>query len=237
MGRVRVAGLSTGDLVDFAPRSEAKLEDYWDETNPGLPPDFSKLLVVKGAEVQIANTDGGVDKTILKRFLSNREVLDRVESRISKTLQESRIENQVIVGPKRGELHAKSELESQLRTLNRLFEQINRGYSRGRYRIFMDRRKELENQTHQMVKAKQYSAYCIDVDLQRLRRQLLRMTRTDVQEVRSRLALFRQKEFELNRKEEQQRKAALDSKDYLWLKNAHRVYQNMLSRHPGIVFD
>ena len=60
MGKVVLTGLPEGS-VTFSPSSEKKLEDYWEETNIGLPPDFSKLLVVKGAEVEIANVEGRRD--------------------------------------------------------------------------------------------------------------------------------------------------------------------------------
>ncbi|MCG8603596.1 hypothetical protein MJD09_01165, partial [bacterium] len=224
-GKVRIVGLPNSSLQEFSPSSSSKLEDFWDEKYPGLPSDFSELLVVKGAEVQISNADGGVDKTVLKRFLSNKSILDRLQNRISKTLQESRIVNQVISGPKRGEISSLSELEAQLRVFDRLLEQINRGYSRGHYRDLLDQKQDIENQIEQFAKAKRYLAYTIDMDLQRLKRQLLQMTKTNVQDIRRQLALFKQKEFEFKRKQENHRLAEANSQHYLWLKNAHNLYQ------------
>ena len=47
-GLVTVSGLEKHETA-FSPSGREKLEDFWEVDLPGLPPDFSKLLVVKGA--------------------------------------------------------------------------------------------------------------------------------------------------------------------------------------------
>lgn len=139
-GKVRLDGLP-GGIVDFSPSSSTKLEDFWDKSNVGLPPDFSNLLVVKGAKVDIDNVEGGVDKVILKRYLSSKEILDNIEKRISKTIQDSNVENKTIIGPKRGENKTREEIEEKLRIINQLFNQIERLYSGGYRRALADEKK------------------------------------------------------------------------------------------------
>ena len=80
-GKVVLSGLSNGKAVEFSPDSPKKLEDYWDEAKTGLPADFSRLLVVKGAEVEIVDVAGGVDKNIMKRLLSGKNVLETVQKK------------------------------------------------------------------------------------------------------------------------------------------------------------
>lgn len=228
IGRVAVAGLDDGSLLHFSPSSAKKLEDFFEESHPGLPADFSRLLVVRGAEVEIANVDGGIDKSILKRLLSNKDVLDNVQNRISKTLRESQLDNNMIIGPKRGEISTRFELEKQFVHLNKLFDQIDRAYSGGRRRTLFEKKERLGSEIQKMLQAKQYLAYAIDKEIKRLKEQINRIPADLIQEVRTKLTLYKQKDFEYKRKQEALQGAELRSQDYEWLKNAHQVYQNAL---------
>jgi len=227
-GKVVLNGLSNGNADEFSPDSSKKLEDYWDEANTGLPADFSKLLVVKGAEVEIVDVAGGVDKNIMKRLLSGKNVLETVQKRISKTIQESQIENNVINGPKRGELSAKTKLEEDLTSLNKLFAQIDRGYSGGKRNMLLDQKRQIENAIAAMMKAKQYLASTVDHEVKRLRQEINRIPAEKIQEVKSQLTLYRQKDIEYKNKQETRRAAEERSEHYEWLKNAREVYQNSL---------
>lgn len=229
-GKVVLSGLSNGKAVEFSPDSSKKLEDYWDEAKTGLPADFSRLLVVKGAEVEIVDVAGGVDKNILKRLLSGKNVLETVQKRISKTIQESQIENSVINGPKRGELSAKTKLEENLISLGKLFEQIDRGYSGGKRNMLLDQKRQIEDKIAAMIKAKQYLAYTVDHEVKRLRQEIARIPAETIQEVRSQLTLHRQKDLEYKNKQETQRAAEERSEQYEWLKNARNIYQDSLQK-------
>lgn len=229
-GKVVLSGLSNGKAVEFSPDSSKKLEDYWDEAKTGLPADFSRLLVVKGAEVEIVDVAGGVDKNILKRLLSGKNVLETVQKRISKTIQESQIENSVINGPKRGELSAKTKLEENLISLSKLFEQIDRGYSGGKRNMLLDQKRQIEDKIAAMIKAKQYLAYTVDHEVKRLRQEIARIPAETIQEVRSQLTLHRQKDLEYKNKQETQRAAEERSEQYEWLKNARNIYQDSLQK-------
>jgi len=229
-GKVVLSGLSNGKAVEFSPDSSKKLEDYWDEAKTGLPADFSRLLVVKGAEVEIVDVAGGVDKNILKRLLSGKNVLETVQKRISKTIQESQIENSVINGPKRGELSAKTKLEENLISLSKLFEQIDRGYSGGKRNMLLDQKRQIEDKIAAMIKAKQYLAYTVDHEVKRLRQEIARIPAETIQEVRSQLTLHRQKDLEYKNKQETQRAAEERSEQYEWLKNARDIYQDSLQK-------
>ena len=121
------------------------------------------------------DVDGVFDKNIMKRLLSGKNVLETVQKRISKTIQESQIENNVINGPKRGELSAKTKLEEDLTSLNKLFEQIDRGYSGGKRNMFLDQKRQIENEIAAMIKAKQYLAYTVDHEVKRLRQEINRI--------------------------------------------------------------
>ena len=76
-GSVVVEGLSSKP-EKFTPTSR-KLEDYWEQNQLELGPDLSRLLIVKGAEVELSEVGGGIDKHILKTYLSNQSLLDSIE--------------------------------------------------------------------------------------------------------------------------------------------------------------
>ncbi|MFQ5769945.1 MAG: ATP-binding protein, partial [bacterium] len=228
-GKVTVTGLKNGESFEFNPASPKKLEDFWDENNVGLPPDFARLLVVKGAEVEIANVAGGADKTILKRFLSSKEILDKIDKNISRTLQESQIEQNTITGPHRGEINTRTELQEQLQKINQLFDQIDKGYSAGPCKALADKLESLQEELDQQMKAKKFLAYQIDQEIRQLKEKKNRIAADKLQEVKSGLTLYKQKFVEYKKKKDDQSQAELKSQHYEWLKSAHEVYQSALS--------
>ena len=237
-GKVRVKGLP-GGVVDFSPSSSKKLEDFWDKSNVGLPPDLSKLLVVKGARVDIDDVEGGVDKTILKCYLSSKEILDNTDKNISKTIQDCEVENKTIIGPKRGEIKNREELEEKLRIINKLFDQIEMIYSGGHRRALADEKQKLQDHISQLLKSKQYLAFNVDQEIKGLKRDRNRIADVKLQEVRSNISLYNQKIHECTRKKETQRESKLRSKHYEWLKGAREVYQTIMkqeSKRPHPIF-
>ncbi|MFC1502716.1 hypothetical protein ACFL6A_04830, partial [bacterium] len=67
-GKVHVSGLDEKN-IEFFPECREKIDDFWQKSIPGLPPDFSKLLVVKGAEVELLTSEIKTHKGIIKRYL------------------------------------------------------------------------------------------------------------------------------------------------------------------------
>ncbi|MFQ5866184.1 MAG: ATP-binding protein, partial [bacterium] len=237
-GKVTVEGL-TNAPIDFYPASSKKLEDFWGQTQTGLPHDFSKLLVVKGAEVEIANVDGGADKAILKRYLSSKEILDNIENRISKTLQESKIENNLIIGPKRGEISTRENLEKNLTKIDNLFEQLDKGYSGGQRTILEEEKQQIQELISQQLHAKRFLAFKINQEIQHLHDAKSHIAIEKLQAVRDNLTLYKQKIAEYRKKQETQKQAENRSRHYEWLRNAHEVYQHFLKeeiRGPRPIF-
>ncbi len=229
-GKVTVEGLTEAGLIKFSPSSAKKLEDFWDEANSGLPADFSKLLVVKGAEIELANVVGGADKAILKRFLSSKEILDKIEKRISKTIQESHLDNGTITGPKRGEINTRTSFLEQYRKINRLFDQLDKGYSGGHRQALSEERQRVKAQIDQQMKAKQHLAYMVDQEIKQLKEKKNQVAGDRIQDIKTKLNLYRQKVAEYKKKQEEQGAAEERSKHYEWLKHAHGLYQEALKQ-------
>ena len=120
-------------------------------------------MVVKGAEVDIARVEGGVDKTVLKRLLSNKGILDHIQKRISKTICESDIQNGFISGPRRGEISARNELENRLKTIESLFSQIDKNYSAGERKILSEKKQRLIRNRNNQIRGKNKNPNKIDI--------------------------------------------------------------------------
>jgi len=94
-GKVWVEGLEP-ELVSFSPSSGRKIEDYWESSDKGLPIALANLLVAKGAESAIADVEGGINKYLIKKLLSSKDILDSIDKKISKTVQAATIKGQEI---------------------------------------------------------------------------------------------------------------------------------------------
>lgn len=231
IGTVRVVGLEDDRCVDFSPLDKNKLDDYWEKSNVGLPPDFSKLLVVKGAEVDIANVDGGIDKTVLKQLLSGKQILDLVQKKISKTIQEATFDNGLITGARRGEISARTELAEKLTGLERLFRKIDRHYSGGRRKSLHLQKHAIDKDIEQLSLAKKHLAFQLNEEISRLRQDLQKLNIQTIRDIRQNLTLLKRLETQFSTKEEQQLEAHARSEHYEWLKEAQSIYQRLLERN------
>jgi hypothetical protein len=228
-GRVSVEGLD-GKTEFFSPASPKKLEDYWDQEKSGLPPDFSRLLAVKGAEMELVREVGGVDRTVLKNFLSGADFLDRIQGRISKTVQSTRIENRTLIGPKQGEIKEKSQLEEQLKNIDVLFNQLDKGYSGGRRAILSAQREKTAGELVRMEAARRYQAFQIAEAVRSLENERKQVDEEALKSLRQKLHHFHAKASEIDRKREQQAAAEKRSLNYEWLRSARDEYRELVKQ-------
>jgi uncharacterized protein YhaN len=228
-GRITVEGLD-GKTEFFSPSSIKKLEDHWDQSGSGLPPDFSKLLVVKGAEMELVRAEGGVDRSVLKSFLSGADFLDRIEGRISKTVQSTRVENRILKGPNQGEVKEKNQLEEQLKRIEDLFGQIDKGYSGGRRTLLADQKARIEQELEQLERAKRHQAFQMAESIKVLEKERKRINEEALKSLRQKLHHFQQKSAEIMRKHEQQLSAEKKSEHYEWLRSTRDEYRELVKQ-------
>jgi energy-coupling factor transporter ATP-binding protein EcfA2 len=232
-GKIHIEGLAE-NLVDFSPANPVKLEDFLEKTSPGLPPDFSRLLVVKGAEMELKKGDKGVEKAILKRYLSNQEVLDIIDDRISKTIQKTKVENLNIVGNKTGEIKTREDLQKKIKLLNGLFSQIDIGYSGGKRKVLSEEKEKLEKELELVENAKRYLASHLSEEIKQLVKTENLTNDKIIQSVRDNLSVYKQKTNEYKRKKQTQKTAEHESRHYDWLKYARDYYQNRLTDKSSV---
>lgn len=224
-GKVVVSGLGE-DLVSFSPSSHCKLEDFLEEVKEGLPLNLARLLVVKGAELGMAEgKPGGIDRAIVKEYLSSEAVLDAVQSNISKTLQESSIEKGEVIGPNRGEIKARRRLAEQLATIDRLFTEMDQVYSAGPRASLNKRLEDANNSIEAMTRAKRHEAYLTDKELTALEHDRGSLPREELGSLRETYKDWKHVHSELQRKQSERDELKKATSHYDWLTNAIDIYE------------
>ncbi len=226
-GKITVSGLESKKLI-FSPKSSQKLEDFWDHQESGLPTDISRLLIVKGAEVELAKSDMSVDKVILSKYLSGQNLLDQIDNSISKTIQKAEIVNHRVVGNRQGELKEKERLETDLQHVQQLFQQIDKGYSGGRRKLLYEKEAELKSKIDVQERSKRHLAYTLHQKMSVLESHLSKISREKLQEIREQLRLHVQKIEDHKAKVKEKETAEQKSQHFEWLVSATDIYQNAL---------
>jgi hypothetical protein len=233
-GRVTVEGLSERPDV-FSPTSAKKLEHFWDQDDSGLPPDFARLLVVKGAETEFIRAEGGVDRSVIKAFLSGADANERILNRISKTVRATRFENRILTGPNQGERKDLGRIEEQLKELNTLFDQLDKGYSGGPRTQFAERKTEIESEIAEQLRYKRREAFHLSEAIRTAEEERSRIDEEALKSLRQKMHLLDQKRADLERKQVQQRDAERRSEHYDWLRSAKESYRERMDRKPASV--
>jgi len=233
-GRVLVRGLEAQPLA-FSPRGKERLDNLWEEKR-GLPEDFSRLLVVKGAELALTSNDrGGVNRALIKHFLSGRQTLERIEKRIPVTVQESKILASEISGSRRGEIKDREVLQERLATLNRLFAQVNKRFSGGQRQLLELELIQIDADLKKEGRARCHLAFQIHKQIEALELRQRQLSRTVLQSARDQLNLYRQKQREIKQHVETLAAAQNESRHYEWLSNAVDVYEQLMAKAPKAV--
>ncbi|NIM95046.1 MAG: AAA family ATPase [Anaerolineales bacterium] len=228
-GKILVSGLNK-ELVEFSPTSRKKIEDFWLSVREGIPVNMEKLLVVRGAELNLKdNTPGGVDRTIIREFLSSKAILDDIQSRISKTLQKSSIAKHLIVGSRAGEIKGWHQIQEGLDTIDDLFQEIDNLYSAG-YRAELEKQlTAVQKRIETQKQAKRNLAYTINEEISRLEREKGELSKDVLKKLRDANKDFKGAQERIQSKEGDIEDFRKDSEDYTWLKNAVEEYKDRVS--------
>jgi uncharacterized protein YhaN len=230
-GRITVEGLGPNPEV-FSPTSARKLEHFWDQEGSDLPPDFARLLVVKGAETEFIRNEGGVDRSVIKAFLSGADANDRILNRISKTVRASRYENHALAGPNQGERKDLGRIEEQLKELNTLFDQLDKGYSGGPRTALSERKLEIEREIAEQIRSKRREAFRLSESVRAEEEERSRIDEAILKSLRQKMHLLDQKRADLERKRLQQLDTERRSEHFDWLRSAKDSYREVMDRKP-----
>lgn len=226
-GRVVVSGLET-QPVDFDPAAPKKIEDYWENSAQAFPQNFSKLLVVRAAELELADRAPGVDSAILKNYLSGQGFLDKIVAKIPATIQEASIERGNLVGAQRGDLKTLNNLEGVWQNLVSLKEKITNDMSMGAVFGYKKTLEELDGQLRGLEEAKRYKARILSEALHGFDRKLAVFADEAIEKIAAKLSNHAQLSSLIRAEEQNLEMALAKSEHYDWLRHAIEIYE---SRH------
>jgi|SRR3990172_2986535 len=226
-GLVTVSGLETNETA-FSPSGRKKLEDFWADSLPGLPADFSKLLVVKGADLDLEEGRQGINEAILKEFLSGEGLLDRIAGKISKTVAKAAYENGIILGNNAGELKGYYELKDMLDRIDIQIEQVDEQISGGKRAELAGRIRQLEEDREEQENAKQHLAFNLGGEIAALKAKLDALPQEQISKLDNKVQEYHLKEVDLEGKKRSLEENREKSRHFDWLVKAADDYEKLV---------
>ena len=224
-GKVIVEGLEE-DPTTFSPDSKEKLEDYWDESDAGLPTNMARLMVVKGAELELAESGpAGIDRAMLKTALSSEALIDRILERIPATVREAAVVEGRIEASQRGDIKARTSLQHDRERLSDLSEDIENRYAQGRLRSLELARSELQSELNEQNEAKRYAAYQLHQERVQIQTARDKLPQERVEGLERDIARYQEKQAGLAGLREKATEAKAEVMHYPWLRQAIELWE------------
>ena len=229
-GKVTVSGLEQdGSLTDFSPATPKKLEDYWEKDDKGLPASLAKLLVSKGGEAAIEETNEGIGKSLIKEVFSGISLLDKIDSdaNISRTVKIAQFEDGNLIVQNTGEGKTLRLLKSELEKFDDLFEDIESKYKAGVLADLKIRQARLKEYIDGLRRAKCHAAYLISENIKKLNAGLKQNDEEELRAISQEILLYQRDTDDHKVKSAQLDDFISKSKDYEWLQAAIPLYEKL----------
>jgi len=224
-GSVTISGLRE-ESTSFTLTTRKKIEDYWKDDELGLPLNMSRLLVVKGGELDLAGTPGGVNRDVLKTALTSEVLLDQIRKPISKTIQGATLVDQEIQGANRGVLNDRQNLSSEIQKLRGLLERVENEYSQGPLRQLELKITDIQKDLKIQEKSKRHTAYQFRQELKFLSEEKEKLSDKALSDLKLNLHDYTTGEENLTKQEKELGKQQDKSEHYGWLESAISVWES-----------
>jgi len=224
-GSVTVSGL-TKEPASFTLSTRKKIEDYWEDDELGLPLNMARLLVVKGGELDLAGTPGGVNREVLKTMLTSKMLLDHIRTPISKTIQKATLINQEIIGYNRPPIKNLRDLSDEIQKLQTLLDRVENEYSQGPLRQLELNIAEIQHGLKGQERAKQYAAYKLLQENKKLSSEKCKLSDEVIGDLKVKLHDFTNEAKYLAGQEKKLQENQEASKHYAWLESAISIWES-----------
>jgi hypothetical protein len=221
-GKVIVEGIKDED-IEFSPSSRNKIEDYLTERYIGIPPDFSKLLVLKSTDVDLGNEKES-DKITLRRYLSHKEILNTIAENIQATVKDCTISGYTITGADRGNLKIRDEMKNKLARIERLFTEVGNKFLSGEMKTLENKKISLMEKYDNLEKAKRWKAFQLSEEIEKLREQADKIDEEKIDELISNVKKLKEKINEIKSEEQELEELKESTKHYEWLDKVTEEY-------------
>jgi len=157
-GKIIVSGIN-GKSISYSPASKDKLDKYFEKQLNTFQTSLTKLLIIKSGETNINEGPQGIDVNTLKELLSSKNILDKIDSKIQKTIQNASFTNNFINIDNTGEGKTYKDLkDNQLQKINQLINRLNDNKINEELKLRNDI-EELKVKKENLLKAKKFKAY------------------------------------------------------------------------------
>ncbi|MEA2056242.1 MAG: hypothetical protein U9O78_00790 [Patescibacteria group bacterium] len=222
-GKINVE-TSQGEEVSFSPSSDQKLEDLLSESHVGLPPDFSKLLVLRGSDVKLGS-DGENDKQMLRKFLSHKELLNEIIKPMNKSVINAEITGYTINASNLGDISKRQDLKKELDHIQQLFLEVEDKYLSGDLYQLEEKKETLQKQQRQIEQAKRYSAYYLSQEIDHEQQEIDKFDQKKIEQIKVDINTWKRSVASANGQQKKIDKLEKKTKNYTWLKQAAKHYQ------------
>ncbi len=237
-GKVVLSGLDGSRPVEFVPDTGKKLEDFWESSQPGMPPSLVKILVSKGGEPSIENTGEGIGKSLIKEIFSGISLLDRIDDdkNISRTIKGAEYDEGVISISNTGEGRAYRQAKDDIERLDRLFADLEAKYPGGMLDLLRNEAKIIKSQKEKLYRAKCHEAYVISEKIKKLESQIKEKDDEKLNSLYSDITLYENKTRDFEGMARQLGELKEKCANYQWLKKVAPLYEKFSSgliKKPG----
>ena len=224
-GSVTINGL-TEEPTSFTLTTRKKIEDYWKDDKLGLPLNMARLLVVKGGELDLAGTPGGVNRDVLKTALTSEVLLDQIRKPISKTIQGATLVDQEIQGANRGILKDRQDLFSEVQKLEGLLDRVENEYSQGPLRQLELKVAEIQHGLKSLESAKRHAAYKLRQESKKHISEKVKLSDEVIGDLKVKLHDFTNEANDLADQEKKLQENQEASQHYTWLESAISIWES-----------
>ena len=227
-GKVYVSGLDK-ELIEFSPSTPKKLEDFWEEDETGLPPSMVKLLVSKGGEPSIEDTEEGIDKNLIKEIFSGISLLDKIdnEKNINKTIKSAQLINSNIDIRDQGDGKIYHDLKEEINQIDNLFTEIESKYVEGIIESYKKEEESLKKHLEELNKAKRYEAFLISKKIDEIEGKLSQNPEDKLNKISTEIAIYEITKNDCNVKKQQLKDSQEKSRHFSWLKETIPLYERL----------
>jgi len=170
-GKIIVSGIN-GKSINYSPASKDKLDKYFEKKLNTFQTSLTKLLIIKSGETNINEGPQGIDVNTLKELLSSKNTLDKIDSKIQKTIQNANFTNNFINIDNTGEGKTYKDLkDTQLQKINQLINKLNDNKINEELKL-KNEIEELKVKKGNLLKAKKYKAFELFIKKQKLENEL-----------------------------------------------------------------
>lgn len=221
-GKIEISGIDKASK-SYSPNSKDKLDKYFEKTLETFQASLPKLLVVKSGEIYIDEGPDGINIDTLKKLLSSKNILDKIDSKIPTTIQNANFSGNIININSTGDGKTYKELkDTQLLKINKLLEKLNNNKIDEALKL-NNKINDLKDKINNQLNAKKYRAYTLANEKKELENELKKYPDELINDVRKNLDEYNKIKGNIDKLNKELSSLTSQINDLQYVKN---IYEN-----------